>query len=793
MAKIIKPITVDVAKKNLFQAIVAKQNDNNSRFLKVTLVNEGEVINIDVSSIVTINARRADGASKTFMGVTNEDGTATVPLTSWMLELDDTLICDISVFDTEGNKLTSTSFEIDVESASHNGDEIVDDENYDLLIKLLADVARTKEEVEIATNKANSVASHLPTISEDGYWMLWDVDKAEYIKTSYYAGNPEDVHPILEGNEPPTTQTKGEKGQLYYHIDAKRIYICRAYANGYLWEPITVDLSECASLEKVESLENDLTEVKQDAYPPSRNLLKLPDYSISAEENKGVAVTIKDGLITIKGTNTDTANSAAVFIPIKPPVALSESVGLYSYAVKNFHNSLAYGATVMLKDSDNRNISSVYAVSDLSHRKKVVDITTDKTIHSVAISVAKGVTVNQSFNLQLETGEYTTSYVPADGAFGGDTTKTVESLNSNVVLASYFGAVGDGVNDDTEALQEAIRYCSDNYKMLKLDSGKTYLISKTLEWDNTVKSVYLDGNFATIFAKTNLDNLLKINCLNINDAVGLDRDELVNYRQQVIKNLVLDCNGVVNTGLRIDKGYKMSCNHITITDPVNNGIYVNQYGYENFITNIHITRVLESQGCVGVYAYGSDNTFDNIVIIGCEIGVLNVGGDNHFSKVHPWSTTKAPANLRNSISFDCRNGYCTFNQCIGDSTGIIFRFSNNAKAMITNCANAWSNYFINALTKNENGEFIADVVDFHLFYFVDKEISKYILPHENKGKDVTVSACYFKTKVVEGNEHFKCHYSNLDVENGDSPMLIDRATTGWENQPVTIEDKLFNT
>lgn len=33
MAQITKEITVDVAKKNLFQAIVAKQNDNNSRFL----------------------------------------------------------------------------------------------------------------------------------------------------------------------------------------------------------------------------------------------------------------------------------------------------------------------------------------------------------------------------------------------------------------------------------------------------------------------------------------------------------------------------------------------------------------------------------------------------------------------------------------------------------------------------------------------------------------------------------------------------------------------------------------
>ena len=36
MAQITREITVDVAKSNIFQAIVAKQNDSNSRFLKVS-------------------------------------------------------------------------------------------------------------------------------------------------------------------------------------------------------------------------------------------------------------------------------------------------------------------------------------------------------------------------------------------------------------------------------------------------------------------------------------------------------------------------------------------------------------------------------------------------------------------------------------------------------------------------------------------------------------------------------------------------------------------------------------
>ncbi len=208
MAQIIKEITVDVAKRNLFHAIVAKQHDSNSRFLKVTLTNEGERISVDTTSVVTINACRADGAAGAFAGVVNSDGTATVPLTNWMLELDDVVKCDITVVDADSRKLTTTSFDVEVETAAYGDDEIKDDENYDLLITLLANVAETVGNCETATQKAtasaefaeqagevalhaaeqaNGVASHLPTISANGYWMLWDVANGVYVESTYYA------------------------------------------------------------------------------------------------------------------------------------------------------------------------------------------------------------------------------------------------------------------------------------------------------------------------------------------------------------------------------------------------------------------------------------------------------------------------------------------------------------------------------------------------------------------------------------------------------------------------------
>lgn len=159
MAQVIREISVDVAKANVFQAIVAKQNDDNSRFLKVTLTNEGAKLEIVKTSTVTINALREDGAAKAFLGTVNEDGTVTVPLVNWILELDGNVKCDITVVDAESRKLTSTMFTLAVEEAAYLGDDVSQDENYDLLIQLLDSFTATKAEAIQATDDANAAAN----------------------------------------------------------------------------------------------------------------------------------------------------------------------------------------------------------------------------------------------------------------------------------------------------------------------------------------------------------------------------------------------------------------------------------------------------------------------------------------------------------------------------------------------------------------------------------------------------------------------------------------------------------
>ena len=158
MAEIVKQIILDVAKRNVFQAIIAKQNDNCSRFLNVRMVNEGETISIEQGSTVLINAKRSDGQSKSFAGVLNDDGTLTVPITSWILGINSIVKCDVSVIDKDGQKLTTTSFEIDVEASANPNDEISEDENYDILVDLIEQVDDAKTAAFSAATAANSAA-----------------------------------------------------------------------------------------------------------------------------------------------------------------------------------------------------------------------------------------------------------------------------------------------------------------------------------------------------------------------------------------------------------------------------------------------------------------------------------------------------------------------------------------------------------------------------------------------------------------------------------------------------------
>jgi hypothetical protein len=112
----------------------------------VTLIHDNAPVEIPQNATVTINAHRTDGGQKSFEGVVNGDNTVTVPLAYWMLELDGTVKCDISVIDVDNDsKLTSTTFYIEVEKAAYSDGDI----EHDLEDGLLIDIIKNAKEVYI--------------------------------------------------------------------------------------------------------------------------------------------------------------------------------------------------------------------------------------------------------------------------------------------------------------------------------------------------------------------------------------------------------------------------------------------------------------------------------------------------------------------------------------------------------------------------------------------------------------------------------------------------------------------
>lgn len=179
--KITKEITLDVSRLNRFQSIIAKQNDKDSRYLKVSVADEGNVLIIPSSAKVTITATRPDKLSSSFLGKISEDGKAILPLSPWMLELDGSLSCEVSII-TEESVLKTTSFNVDVEPDESSGNtDVTQDPNYDILVELIQEVAGVaaveKEAVSIAVDAYLREKNIRPLQKGTDYWT--EEDKAE--------------------------------------------------------------------------------------------------------------------------------------------------------------------------------------------------------------------------------------------------------------------------------------------------------------------------------------------------------------------------------------------------------------------------------------------------------------------------------------------------------------------------------------------------------------------------------------------------------------------------------------
>lgn len=219
-----------------------------------------------------------------------------------------------------------------------------------------------------------------------------------------------------------------------------------------------------------------------------------------------------------------------------------------------------------------------------------------------------------------------------------------------IITPETFGCVGDGVTDDTEALQKAFDFCLANNRQLIAHKGKTYAVSKTI-MAHTDSDIQIDFGGAVIKAIKPMEHILDLDNYDIPDRIG---------HSSVVNNLVLDCDSM-SGGVYCPRAAKTSFNFLMVRNCSLKAFRVVK-GYEVFVTNshIHCTTGPESYG---IYMDTGDCHFDNIVIINAHTAIFQLTSINFYDKIHSWLSK----NVEGSVFVHLVDGLAHFEQSYCDT------------------------------------------------------------------------------------------------------------------------------
>ena len=114
---ITQKITLDLDRRSVYTAICAKQGDEKSRKVQITLVSGGAVYKAPSGAQAKFRAQKPDGTMVLNPAVVNGDGTVTVELTRQTIAVPGEVTADVYLTDSTGSVLSSASFVIHVEPA----------------------------------------------------------------------------------------------------------------------------------------------------------------------------------------------------------------------------------------------------------------------------------------------------------------------------------------------------------------------------------------------------------------------------------------------------------------------------------------------------------------------------------------------------------------------------------------------------------------------------------------------------------------------------------------------------
>lgn len=253
-------------------------------------------------------------------------------------------------------------------------------------------------------------------------------------------------------------------------------------------------------------------------------------------------------------------------------------------------------------------------VSVLGTNKEII---VPQTAYYMRASIHYGI-----YDVQIEKGNIVTQYTPNKSLIlYSEDVKGVECL-----YPEMFGAIGDGVTDDTNAIKLMIQYSVENSKSVRFINRKTYGITSPIVLEN---KFFIDLAGATIKAISDVDYVFYINKPEPSKDLPTHNTEAYSF----LMNGFVDCNQRANNGVYINAGSRDTYQNLVITGSKNSA-FTHDDTYETTITNIYMYNCK-----VGIHSLGTDAIIYNINMRNVKTAIIvsETGMGNIYNTIHAWN------------------------------------------------------------------------------------------------------------------------------------------------------------
>lgn len=320
------------------------------------------------------------------------------------------------------------------------------------------------------------------------------------------------------------------------------------------------------------------------------------------------------------------------------------------------------------------------------------------------------------------------------------------SLNDKINVREY-GAKGDGITDDTEAIQ----FCIDTFphRTIYFPAGN-YLISQPLNikvGNEYTVDLFLE-NSARIFTNTKIEELLSIGKV----AGGSRSSEL--YKIATIQGGIFDAtNTQYAIYITADRKQTRILN-TNIINVSNIGIYIDRnvvtstsISSDTLIDTISITGTGNFENNIGIYLKGTDNELNEIRITGIKTCMIIEGGGNLISNGH------LTAGYNNTTV-----------DMINNSTGVIIKGFGN---------NYFTNFYVDTYGKSfifENDNMRTYFDNLHVFFWKYDETTIATVFELHARSYIRCSNSYFEMPI-QGTSQVVKLTSDVDYNTRRYPVL----------------------